>query len=149
MLDGLMLRAGTHVAGTPRLLSGVAHNDLKLLFETFAYLRATRERPRRTYSQDLDRPQAIGYSGEFVASVLHKQGDQPVSYALLPKIPRTITEARSQRDARAIQVQSSLLESVRTWLEELKLAKSVDSDFSKRQSDRLEIVVNLPSQQPH
>jgi predicted ATPase len=46
-------------------------------------------------------------------------------------------------------VSDTLVESVRVWLQQLRLADSLKSDFSKRDRERLEILVTLAGQEEH
>jgi predicted ATPase len=142
ILDGLLLRSITHERGTSALLSGRARNELEFLLQHLTYLRANRQRPLRTYAarrsgRGVPR---LGYAGERSAAVLHLRAEEPVRYADLPK-------AGEEQEVKIVS--DTLLPSVRAWLRRLGLAKSLRVDFSKRDPERLEVLVTLPGQREH
>jgi hypothetical protein len=159
VLDGLLLKSITHERGTPRLLSGRARDELEFLFQNLTYLRATRSRPSRTYPagssarlrsgralRGADSPQEIGYAGQWAAAVLHRRAEESVRYASLPSVPNAGEEMKLPSGQGVSVVSDTLAASVREWLQRLKLANSLRIDLSKRNPDRLEILVTLAGQ---
>jgi predicted ATPase len=142
ILDGLLLGDIIHNGGTSTKLSGKARNELESLFQHLTYLRANRQRPLRTYAAKRSGRVVpmLGYGGEGSAAVLHLRAKESVGYADLP-------EAGEEQEVK--MVSDTLLASVRAWLQRLGLAKSLRVDFSKRDPERLEILVTLPGQGEH
>lgn len=152
ILDGLLLKSVTHQGGTSRPIISSAVADLERLFNNLAYLQPTRKRPSRTYPiSPPNKPQAIGYAGEWTATVLHRQGNQTVTDVELPQIPKTFDEAKRRMNERAAERSRSctLLEAVGTWLARLGLANSVQSSISNVGNGNLELRVTLPNQDAH
>lgn len=149
ILDGLVLKAATHKSGTASLLSGTSQTELGLFLENLSYLRATRKRPSRTYEIGIGKPQPIGYEGEWTATLLHKQGRDPVTYANLPPIPETVEEAQRLIGITVTRDTSTLIEAVETWLKRLGLASSLSSKPVNDNPDRLEILAALEDQKAH
>jgi hypothetical protein len=149
ILDGLLLRSVTHGGGTSRAISSSAGADLESLFKNLAYLRATRERPLRTYRQGVGKPQAIGYAGEWTATVLHRRSEEAVVYARLPNIPSTVEKAKLQLDESFVETPDTLLGAVTAWLKHLGVANSLQSRVSKREDGSLELQVTVPNQEAH
>jgi predicted ATPase len=127
MVDGLVVKAVTHVTGTARLLSGVAREELQAFLESVVYLRANRKRPSRYYIDELGKPQALGYSGEYTTSVLYRR--QAESVALLePPILSDPAGAATATAAREwIATEKTLVEAVDFWLQHCALAEGVEA----------------------
>lgn len=128
ILDGLILRAVTHMTGTARPLDNVAQQELRRLFENLTYLRANRKRPARGYRQGVSRPQAIGYSGEYTASILHERGKDIVDY-LIPspsQIPLTVEEAKEKPFTWETK-RATLHDALQEWLSHIDLADSIET----------------------
>lgn len=150
-LNGLVLDSITHQKGTAMVLSQPARQEIALLFENLAYLRANRRRPSRTYpllstTRDPNSPQEIGYAGEWTASVIHKYAQESVRYIRLPSIPDTVEQARLHRSERASPVSDSLVNSIAEWLQRLGLATSLQAISSNSHKGHLEIILGMPDQ---
>jgi len=125
ILQGLILKAVTHLTGSPRVVSGQATTDLQDLFGTLTYLRPNRQFPCRRYADRVGVNQQIGYSGEFTSSVFHRNRGAAISYAVPPNIPSNAEEARlSAREWRATT--DSLASALDWWLTHFGLAHKVD-----------------------
>lgn len=136
ILDGLILRAVTHMTGTARPLDNVAQQELRHLFENLTYLRANRKRPARGYLQGVSRPQAIGYSGEYTASILHAKGKDKVDYLMPSKIPKTIDEAKKMSFAWDAK-QATLHDALQEWLSHIDLADSIEAIVPSSRKDHV------------
>jgi len=149
ILDGLVLKAATHKSGTASLLSGTSQTELGSFLGNLSYLRATRRRPSRTYENRIGKPQPIGYEGEWTATLLNKQGLDPVTYANLPRIPETVEEAQRLIGTTLARETGTLIGAVQTWLKRLGLATALSSKPVDEDPDRLEILAALEDQKAH
>lgn len=150
ILDGLLLKSITHAGGTTFLLSGKAREELDFLLRNLSYLGPSRRRPLRSspakpaggsYS-----PKEIGYSGEWIASVLNRRARESVRYAKLPRIPKTIVEARESQNEKPTLILDTLQRSVVEWLQHLGLGTSLRSEFCESGPGELEILITVPNQ---
>jgi predicted ATPase len=138
--------------GAPDLtLRNVARKDIRFLFDSLTYLQATRQRPLRSYRDEIGRPQAIGYSGECAAPFLKPSGEhnREVVFAVPPAVPDTIDKARHLLD-KNWDTKSELLQvAVGEWLQKLGLATSVKSVLSSGSKNLLQMLVTLENQGAH
>jgi predicted ATPase len=147
-LDGLIVETVGHKDGSDLTLRSVARKDIRLLFDNLAYLRATRKRPVRGYTNEILRPQAIGYSGECTAGVLNQRGGDEIAFAVPPEIPNTVDGAKAILDKSWELKRVTLQTAVGEWLQRLGLATSVESVPSLASKNLLEIRVTLENQKP-
>jgi len=145
---GLIVKAITHVSGTPRTLSGAASDDLRFLLDNLAYLRANRKRPLRGYRDDLAKQQAIGYSGEWTPSVLHRNKLEEVTYHEPPSVPTSVDEAGAI-DYEWKAKRESLPNAVNAWLSRLRLASGVETVPPSDAERSFKLRITLDGQVPH
>jgi predicted ATPase len=148
-LEGLIIRSVKHLGHTLLPLNREVRDAVSSLFKNLAYLRATRRRPSRSYRDEVGARQAIGYAGEWTATILQERGPDPIVFFGPPRVPSTVEEARRGFDTGWEERRQSLVEAVGWWLQQLGLATSVESVRSLDDKRRLHIRVSLPGQQPH
>ncbi|MGA9059212.1 MAG: AAA family ATPase [Terriglobia bacterium] len=149
-LDGLMVMTVQHQpGGTSRQLSGAARDEVRTFLKGLTYLRATRKRPSRSYRADTGPRQAIGYAGEWTATILSERRDEIVPFVRPPQIPNTVDEAAATLDAPWDQGTMKLLSAVDEWLQLLHLATSIESTAIEGSRGQLQIRATLPGQQSH
>lgn len=141
-LAGLTVQAVTHSSGTARALDSAAIKHLDTFLNNITYLRATRERPSRTYPYGLGEQQPIGYSGEWAPSILFKQGLDQVSYPAPPQYP----DDPGKIDYEWRVVQEPLVDAVGAWLSRLNLAGTVEAVPPSSPDFRVELRVTLKGQ---
>ena len=148
ILQGLILKAVTHLTGSPRVVSGQATTVLQDLFRALTYLRPNRQPPCRRYVNGVGVKQQIGYSGEFTSSVIHRNRGAAISYAMPPNIPSNDEEARlSAREWRATT--DSLASGLDWWLTHFGLARKVDAVPIDGSIGEIGMRVSLQDQVPH
>lgn len=148
-LDALIVETVAPKGGSEVTLRNVARKDIRFLLENLTYLRATRQRPIRSYKNETARPQAVGYAGECAAGVLNQCGQQEVYFALPPGIPNTVEEAKHLIEMKWAEKRESLQIAVGEWLDRLGLAKSIESVPLSEGDPRLQIRVTLENQSSH
>jgi predicted ATPase len=148
-LDGLIVETVGPKAGPEVTLLNVARKDIRFHLENLSYLRATRQRPIRSYKNETARPQLIGYAGECTAGVLRQHGEQEVVFAAPSEIPDTVDKARSILGTKWGEKRLGLQVAVGEWLQILGLAESVESLPSSGNESLLQIRVTLENQKSH
>lgn len=147
VLEGLLPKGFAHEGGTSRPVNRSAINELEFLFDHLTYLRATRRRPFRMYSNTVGGQQKIGYGGEWTATIL--QDKKKVAYAELPDIPTKGKHSSKSKQNFSIKRQP-LPDAVRTWLRHLGMAESAESvRIEKSVQSPLKVMVALPGQERH
>ena len=146
-LEGLIVRSVQHLSHTVMSLDNQLRDAVKSLLINLTYLRALRERPSRSYENQVGEPQAIGYSGEWAAAVLKDRGMDDILNRQPVAVPNTIEEAKRALNSPWKESRSKLLLAVGFWLQELGLADSVEAIQSPEDKHRLQISVALPGQQ--
>ena len=147
-IEGLVPKEVRHASGTARVLSGRARADVKSLLDNLTYLRATRRRPSRAYEKTKGKWQPIGYEGEWTPRILLDNAEEYVEYRDPPIIPTTPDE--SQLSEHKWQRNRELMpEAVARWLTSLGLASKVESVELPRDSQLLQLRVQLAAQLPH
>jgi len=145
-LEGLVVRTVQHLGHTIVPLNNQPRETIKSLLTNLGYLRAVRKRPSRSYKDDVGLRQAIGYEGEWTATVLQEQGPNQIVSRRPPPIPDSVETARKTHNEPRRENQSSLLEGVGWWLQQLGLATSVETVRLPEDKRRLQIRVTLPHQ---
>lgn len=148
ILDGLVVKAVTHLTGTPRVLSGAASDVLRAFLEKLTYLRANRKRPARGYKDEPQRFQPIGYSGESTPTILFGKGQDHVTYAEPPAIPNSIEEARTS-DREWKEKQETLSEALNAWLLRIGIASHAEIVRTSGASKDLQMRVSPTGQSKH
>jgi predicted ATPase len=147
VLEGLLPKGFAHEGGTSRPVNRLAINELEFLFDNLTYLRATRRRPFRMYSNEVGGQQKIGYGGEWTATIL--QDKRNVAYAELPGIPPKGKHSSKSTGNFSIK-REPLPDAVRRWLSHLGMAQSVESIRIERNArSPLKVMVTLPGQERH
>jgi predicted ATPase len=147
-LKGLELLSVKHrPGGTSIIVNNAAQREVRQLLDGLTYLRASRQRPLRSYRTSEVTRQEIGYAGERIAAVLNKRGPDNIEWREPPRIAERPEDV--QLDASWTRREGPLLNAVGWWLEHLGLARSVQTIKSPRQEDELEIRASLDGQQSH
>ncbi len=134
-LEGLSLGAVKHAGGTEMVVNQSSRTEIGPFLDQLTYLRATREMPRRGYLTGTGERQEIGYSGEWVTTVLEKRSKDDVVYFQPPRIPTSLDEAKVIGEWKRIP--STLGEAVDFWLLHLGLATGVKLAPSERDPGRV------------
>lgn len=141
-LEGFVLLTVRHEGGTEVLLSGGARDEIRSVLENLTYLRATRQKPTRGYLSGRGDRQAIGYSGEWTATVLQESMDKVVQYCVAPPVPESVEEATSRIGPWEF-AEAPLGKALDEWLTHLELASSVNLRRSTSDPGRYETRVTL------
>jgi predicted ATPase len=142
-LNGFLLDTVRWETGTEVPLSSLARVDMQRLLENTTYLRGSRKRPSRGYERGTGAPSALGYAGEWTASVLDDGKQAPVSLLMPPKYPDNVQDIVRLLDTQWQPRQASLKHAVGAWLEHMDLARSVDTMKSPRDETLIELTVAL------
>jgi predicted ATPase len=147
-LKGLELLGVKHrPGGTSIIVNNAAQREVRHLLDRLTYLRASRQRPLRSYRVSEVTRQEIGYGGERIAPVLNKRGSDNVEWREPPRIADRPESVRL--DASWAEREGTLLDAIGWWLEHLGLARSVRTIKSPRHEDELEIRATLDGRQSH
>lgn len=149
-LDGLIAQTVTHLpGGTPRQLSGPASKQVRDLLRNLTYLRATRRRPSRSYNADKGLRQALGYAGEWTATVLNERAEKDVAFVSPPEVPGSLEDAVARLDCRWNSNSTTLSRAVDEWLRLLDLAQDAKTSPSPGSRGKLEIRVTVAGRHNH
>lgn len=151
-LDGLIPLGAQERTGTSITLNRDSNIKIAKWLQDLTYIRATRKRPMRGYEQGMGGTrQALGYSGEFAASVLFRKGSEHVPFLSPPKIEMSKETALVMLDPEwASSPGVTLAEATSKWFSHLDLASEVQVIESTRYPGRIEVRMTLrPGLQSH
>ncbi len=144
--QGLIVNAIDHTSGTSSVLSGVARDEMRSFLQAVVYLRANRRRPSRLYADEVGSPQALGYSGEFTTSVLHRRGAERTAMLAPPPLldPKAGSATREWTG-----VEESLVGAVDFWMQHCELGRGVEASVAPASDKALRLRVTLEGAQQH
>lgn len=149
-LDGLIPLTVTHLpGGTPAKLSVPASNQVRNFLKNLTYFRANRKRPSRSYDADEGPRQAMGYAGEWTATVLNNRAEEDVDFINPPEVPNSLEEAAARLDGRWISYRTRLSGAVDKWLGLLDLAQAAKVAPPQGSRGKLEIRVTVAGPHDH
>ncbi len=147
ILNGLAVRAVTHLTGTNRVLRGAASDEILSFLANLTYVRANRKRPSRQYREAVGRYQELGFSGEWMPTVLLRKGGVDVTYQRPPQIPRRPSELPTSFHWESQA--EKLVDALNYWLAHLELASSVQANESKTSTNAISLRAKPKGQDIH